>query len=81
MIVCCHVAAQEANRGLISVQRVTACPNIKYGTVLDLQSLSNQLKHMKIEFTVCGFFVLNSSLLATVIGGIFTYILIMIQLD
>jgi hypothetical protein len=72
---------QETSMGNIYIQRVTACPNIKYGTVLELQSLSNQLKHMKVEFTACGFFVINSPLLATIIGGIFAYILIMIQLD
>jgi hypothetical protein len=81
MIACCHDAMQEGKRGLICVQRVTACPNTKYNTVLELQNLSHQLKHMKVEFTACGFFVLNLPLLATVIGGIFTYILIMIQLD
>jgi hypothetical protein len=81
MIVCCHEAMQEAKRGLICVQRVTACPNMKYSTVLELQNLSHQLKHMKVEFTACGIFVLNLPLLATIICGIFTYILIMIQLD
>jgi hypothetical protein len=79
MIACCHNAKQEGKRGLICVERVTACPNTKYSTVLELQALSHQLEHMKIEFTACGFFVLNLPLLGTVIGGIFTYILIMIQ--
>jgi hypothetical protein len=80
MIACCHNAKQEGKRGLIYVERVTACPNTKYSTVLELQALSHQLENMKIEFTACGFFVLNLPLLGTVIGGIFTYILIMIQL-
>jgi gustatory receptor len=81
MIVCCHGAMQEGKRGLICVQRVTACPTTKYNIVSELQNLSHQLKHMKVEFTACGIFVLNLPLLATIIGGIFTYILIMIQLD
>jgi hypothetical protein len=81
MIAYSHVATQEGKRGLICVQRVTASPTTKYSTVLELQALSHQLEHMKVEFTACGFFVLNLPLLATLIGGIFTYILIMIQLD
>ncbi|PNF21448.1 hypothetical protein B7P43_G13503 [Cryptotermes secundus] len=81
MIMCCHEATQEVKRGLICVQRVTACPSTKYSSVLELQNLSHQLKHMKVEFTACGIFVLNLPLLATIIGGIFTYILIMVQLD
>jgi hypothetical protein len=61
------------------VFRVTASPTTKYSTVLELQALSHQLEHMKVEFRACGFFVLNLPLFATLIGGIFTYILIMIQ--
>jgi hypothetical protein len=38
MIACCHDAMQEGKRGLICVQRVTACPNTKYNTVLELQN-------------------------------------------
>jgi hypothetical protein len=44
----------------------------------ELQALSHQLEQMNIQFTAWGFFVLNQPLLCTVIGGIFTYILIMI---
>jgi hypothetical protein len=71
----------EGNRGRICIQRITAQYNIKYGMLLKLKSLSNQMKNMKVEFTACGFFVLNFPLLGTVMGGIFTYILIMVQLE
>jgi hypothetical protein len=72
---------QEANRGMVYIQRTTACPNMKYGNQLQLQTLSNQLRDMRVEFTACGFFVLNLPLLGTIICGILTYILIMIQLE
>lgn len=81
LIISCDNTTQEANRGKVYIQRTTACPNMKYGTLLQLQTLSNQLRDMKVEFTACGFFVLNLSLLGTIICGILTYILIMIQLE
>jgi hypothetical protein len=72
---------QEANKGMVYIQRTTACSNMKYGTQLQLQTLSNQLRDMKVEFTACGFFVLNLPLLGTIVCGILTYIVIMIQLE
>jgi hypothetical protein len=81
LMVVCHRGMQEANKGILYIHRITACPNINYGTLLKLQTLSNQLKDMKVEFTACGFFVLNLPLLGKVICGIFTYILIMVQLE
>jgi ABC-type multidrug transport system fused ATPase/permease subunit len=81
LIVSCDNTMQEANRGMVYIQRTTACPNMKYGTKLQLQSLSNQLRDMRVEFTACGFFVLNLPLLGTIVCGMVTYILIMIQLE
>ena len=81
LIVSCDNTMQEANRGIVYIQRTTACPNMKYGTQLQLQTLSNQLRDMRIEFTACGFFVLNLPLLGTIVCGVLTYILIMIQLE
>lgn len=81
LIVSCDTTMQEANRGIIYIHRTTACPNMKYGTQLQLQALSNQLRDMRVEFTACGFFVLNLPLLGTIVCGILTYILIMIQLE
>jgi gustatory receptor len=81
LIVGCHRGMQEANKGILYIHRITSCPNINYGTLLKLKTLSNQLKDMKVEFTACGFFVLNLTLLGKIICGIFTYILIMVQLE
>jgi len=81
LIVDCHRVMQEANKGILYIHRITACTNINYGTLLKLQALSNQLEDMKVEFTACGFFVLNLTLLGKIICGIFTYILIMVQLE
>jgi hypothetical protein len=81
LIVSCDSAMQEANRGIVYIQRTAACPNMKYGTQLQLQTLSNQLRDMRVEFTACGFFVLNLPLLGTIVCGILTYVLVMMQLQ
>jgi 7tm Chemosensory receptor. len=81
VIISCDSTMQEAKRGIVYIQKTTACPNRKYGTLLQLQTLSIQLRDMRVEFTACGFFVLNLPLLGTIIGGILTYTLIMIQLE
>jgi hypothetical protein len=81
LIVSCDDTMQEANRGAVYIHRTAACPNMKYGILLQLQTLSNQLRDMRVEFTACGFFVLNLPLLGTIICGILTYIVIMIQLE
>lgn len=81
LIVICDSTMQEANEGIIYIQKTTACPNMKYRTLIQLQTLSNQLRDMRFEFTACGIFVLNLPLLGTIMCGIVTYILIMIQLE
>jgi hypothetical protein len=48
---------------------------------MELEKLSSQLKDMKVEFSVCGLVLLNLPLLCAFVGGIFTYILVMVQLN
>ncbi|KAJ4448914.1 hypothetical protein ANN_00306 [Periplaneta americana] len=78
---CCHQTAQEANKTAMYVQRIKALPGLQCRTVLELQNLSEQLREMRIEFSAWGFFRLDLSFLSTIIGGVITYILVMIQLN
>jgi hypothetical protein len=77
----CDEAAHEANRGVICIQRAKASPHTRQDAVIELEKLSSQLKDMKVEFSVCGLILLNFPFLCTFAGGIFTYILIMVQLN
>jgi hypothetical protein len=81
LVTSCDAAAHEANRGVIYIQRVKASPHTGHDAVMELVKLSSQLKNMKVEFSVCGLVVLNLQFLCTFVGGIFTYILIMVQLN
>ncbi|PNF21451.1 hypothetical protein B7P43_G13501 [Cryptotermes secundus] len=81
LVISCDETAQDANRGVIHIQRAIASPYTGYDVITELEKLSNQLKDMKVEFSVCGLFVLNLPFLCTFVGGIFTYIIIMVQLN
>jgi hypothetical protein len=81
LVISCDGTAHDANRGVIYIQRVKASPYTRHDAVTELDKLSSQLKDMKIEFSVCGLFVLSVSFLCTFVGGIFTYIIIMVQLN
>jgi hypothetical protein len=48
--------------------------------VKELKMFSLQLQEMTIEYTACGFFSLNLSFFASVIGVIASYIIIMVQI-
>jgi hypothetical protein len=81
LLISCDAAAHEANRGVIYIQRVKASPHMGHDAVMELEKLSSQIKDMKVEFSVCGLVVLNLPLLGTIVGGIITYILVMVQLN
>ncbi|PNF21470.1 hypothetical protein B7P43_G13502 [Cryptotermes secundus] len=81
LVISCDETAQDANRGVIHIQRAIASPYTGHDVITELEKLSNQLKDMKVEFSVCGLFVLNLPFLCTFVGGIFTYIIIMVQLN
>jgi hypothetical protein len=81
LVISCDETAQDANRGVIYIQRVKASPHTGQDAVTELENLSSQLKDMKVEFSVCGLIVLSVPFLCTFVGGIFTYIIIMVQLN
>jgi hypothetical protein len=81
LVISCDQTAHEASRGVIYIQRVKAAPHTRHDAVIELHKLSSQLKYMKVEFSVCGLVLLNLPFLCTFVGGIFTYILIMVQLN
>jgi hypothetical protein len=81
LVICCHTTSAEANRGVVSIQRIISCSKVKHETSVELEKLSCQLDKMKVQFTACGFFSLNLPILCTVIGAILTYILIVVQMN
>jgi len=81
MVVSCHKTTQEANKGIYFIHRICLDRDIHYSVITELDKLLRQLIYMKVQFTVCGLFALNPTFLCTILSGILTYILIIVQLS
>jgi hypothetical protein len=79
--VCCHETTQEANKGIYIIHRISLNRDIHYSIITEIDKLLSQLINMRVQFTACGLFALNPKFLGTIISGILTYILIMVQLS
>ncbi|KDR19121.1 hypothetical protein L798_07003, partial [Zootermopsis nevadensis] len=78
---CCHSTAEEFNATLIHIQKLLLYPYISTWTIVDLKSFSSQLKNVKIEFNICGFFNLNLHFFSASVGVMFTYIIVLSQFN
>ncbi|KAJ9599108.1 hypothetical protein L9F63_010376 [Diploptera punctata] len=77
-IVACTTTSNEANRTAILVHKLinkTRDPLIRE----ELELFSLQLLHRKVQFTACGFFPLDFTLLYSIVGAVTTYLIILIQ--
>jgi hypothetical protein len=76
----CHTATNEARSSRILLQKLLLGGNCRIECVEELKMFSLQLQEMTIEYTACGFFLLNLSLFASVVSVIASYILLMVQI-
>jgi hypothetical protein len=63
-----------------SVQEMLIEQDTEEDVLTQLESFSLQLVNNKIEFTVCGIFPMNSSVLCTVAGLVSQYLILMFQM-
>jgi hypothetical protein len=80
LTICCHTTTDEVQETLVCVQMLLLYPNVFSWSTADLKRLSSQLKNLKAEFSVCGFFTLNLQFFCGTVGILFSYILVMNQL-
>ncbi|KAJ9593636.1 hypothetical protein L9F63_014814, partial [Diploptera punctata] len=76
----CHMACEEANKIIVYIQKVIANPSFTQFTEDELMKFVSQVRDTPIEFSPCGLFTLNLSLLCSTIGVICTYSVIMLQI-
>jgi hypothetical protein len=81
LTVCCHSTAEEVQDTRICIQKLLLYPNGLTWSTADLKRLSSQLKNLKPEFSVCGFFTLNLQFLSGSVGAILTYIFVLNQFN
>jgi hypothetical protein len=77
---CCHETTDEVQDTLVCVQKLLLFSNECSWSTADLKRLSSQLKNLKIEFNVCGFFTINLQFFCGTVGILLSYILVMNQL-
>lgn len=77
---CCHLVTDEVYKLMVCIHRIQLLPNVTYGTVVELNAFTNQLRDIRVEFSVCGLFALNLQFLCASFGVITSYILVLIQL-
>jgi hypothetical protein len=81
LTICCHSTVDEVQDTLVCIQKLLLYPNRLFWSTADLKRLSSQLKNLKVEFDVCGFFTLNLRLFCGSVGVLITYILVLNQFN
>jgi hypothetical protein len=79
LTVSCHLASEEANRTQQLVHKLLLKPGLSRDLVEQLQLFSSQVSNLRVEFTTCGFFTVNTSLLCSIGGVVCTYLIILHQ--
>lgn len=80
IISCCHLVTGEVHKLLLYVHKIQLYFNVTQSTTVELRSFISQIKDMKVEFNVCGFFALNLPFLCATLGVITTYVTLLFQL-
>jgi hypothetical protein len=76
----CQRATDECQRCVNTVQEMLLEHVTEEDVVTELESFSVQLVNNKIEFTVCGIFPMNLSVLCTVSGLVIQYLILLFQM-
>jgi len=74
----CQYATSEVEYTVKLVQKLLLA-GFDQNTMTELQLFSQQLHHLKMNFTAFGFLKLDYSLLLTITGGLITYVVIVLQ--
>ncbi|KAJ9598345.1 hypothetical protein L9F63_010961 [Diploptera punctata] len=77
----CHSASEEASKSISVVQKVLLEQPLIPSVSSELHLYLTQLCNNHVDFTACGFFSVNLSLLHAIVGATATYIIILIQLN
>jgi hypothetical protein len=81
LTMCCQKTTEEAGNIFIGIQKLLLYPNSLGWSTSEIKSFYSQMKNNKPEFNVCGFFTLNLQFFCASLSVIFTYILVLHQLN
>ncbi|KAJ3637025.1 hypothetical protein MTP99_000513 [Tenebrio molitor] len=80
IVVCdvCYSTVEEANKSGELIHKI----NTEDRDMIDaIEMFSLQITNSRVEFTAAGFFPINYTLVFSIIGGVATYIIILIQVS
>lgn len=75
----CHETNEEAAMSVSLVHSLLLDPCLSSDVSKELHLFTTQLTHLKIEFSACGFFVINLPFFYSVIGVTCTYVIFLCQ--
>lgn len=77
----CHTAASENDTSKFLVQKLLLQDDLTPKEITELKLLTFQLNNVPVQYSACGFFVLNLPFMCNVTGVIISYAMIIIQLQ
>jgi hypothetical protein len=81
LIACCHKTSKEVSETLIDVNKLLVYPNTGHRVSSELHSFCSMLRDVRVVFNVCGLFTLNLRFLCWSFSIVFTYVLVLVQLN
>ncbi|PNF15918.1 hypothetical protein B7P43_G07707 [Cryptotermes secundus] len=81
MALSCGLAINECNRSPVIVQKIMLRDDIDSEVMKELVIMFTQFKAMKIGFSACGIYRIDLPFICDIIGGIFSYIIVVSQLE
>ena len=78
---CCHKTSKEASETLTHVHKLLVYPNTGHRVNSELHNFCSLLRDVRIEFNICGLFDLNVHFLCWSLSVVFTYVLVLVQLN
>jgi len=79
LTVFCHLASEESNSTRHLVHTLLLKQDLSRDVILQLQLFSSQVSNLRVKFTTCGFFTINTSFLCGIGGVVCTYLIILYQ--
>jgi hypothetical protein len=78
---CCSATSGEANRSVTLLQKLLLLPELHSTTEAEIQSFLQQVRDRKPKFSAWGFFTINYNFLGSTVGGVATYLVILVQMQ
>jgi hypothetical protein len=75
----CQGATEKANHTTVLVHKLLLVRPLHPEVKAELQMFSQQLLHRKLQFSACGFFPIDFTLLYSMAGAVTTYFIILLQ--